>query len=247
MSAHKSVLRVVGVFTLLLLSYSIPSAHAQYSGTNYKIEEAQVGAVGSDNELSSTQYQGRATAGDTAVGIVNGSQYQAVGGFTTSDAPELEVIAGSLNLDLGDASTASALTGTSQFGVRSYLAEGYTVYINGIAPTQESSYTMTAMASNGSSAVGTEQFGINLVANTAPASVGANPAQVPDSSFSFGSATANYGTANSYRYVNGEAIATSSSSSGVTNYTITYLVNISAITRAGTYNFPHSVNVVPRF
>jgi uncharacterized protein YaiE (UPF0345 family) len=227
---------------------AIPSTvYAQYTGTTYKIEEAQVGSAGSDNELSGTSYKGRATAGDTAVGIVNGTTYQAVGGFTTTDAPELEVIAGSLNLNLGNASTGAALTGTSLFGVRAYLSYGYTVYINGVAPTQESNYTMTSLSTQTASSVGVEQFGINLKANTSPATVGANPAQVPDATFSFGAATANYGTANQYRYVNGDAIAQSTSSSGVTNYTITYLVNISSITRAGTYTFTHSVDVVATY
>jgi hypothetical protein len=229
---------------------------AQYVGSAYKMEEAQVGAVGSDNDLAGTSYKGRATAGDTAVGIVNGTTYQAVGGFTTSEVPELEVIAGSLNLDLGSASTSNTLVGTGQFGVRTYLAQGYTVYINGVPPRQESGYTMNALATQTGSVLGTEQFGINLRQNVCatvnsscaspetPPNFGANPAQVPDSSFSYGTYNSNYGTANQFRYVNGDAIAQSSSSSGVTNYTISYMVNISSVTKAGVYTFNHSVNVV---
>lgn len=232
---------------------------AQYTGTAYKVEEAQVGAAGSDNDLSSTSYKGRATAGDTAVGIVNGTTYQAVGGFTTSEAPELEVIAGSLNLDLGNASTSSTLAGTAQFGVRTYLAQGYVVYINGVAPTQESGYTMNALGTQTASVPGTEQFGINLRQNVcatvstpcssplSPPNFGADAAQVPDSSFSYGTVNANYNTPNQFRYVNGDTIAQSSSSSGVTNYTISYMVNISSVTKAGLYKFDHSVNVVSTY
>lgn len=244
---------LLAVSLYAVLSLPAVLVRAQFSGSTYKIEEAQVGATGSDNELTSTQYQARATAGDTAVGIVNGTTYQAIGGFTTSDTPELEVIASLLNLDLGNASTSTALTGTSVFGVRSYLAQGYVVIIRGAAPTQESNYTMSALASQTISTVGTEQFGINLALNTtgcatpAPANYGAAPAQVPDSSFSFGIANINYDDCGQYRYVDGDTIAQSSSSSGVTNYTISYLVNINTITRAGTYNFPHSVNVVSTF
>jgi len=228
---------------------SVPSfiVRAQFSGSTYRIEEAQVGATGSDNELTSAQFSARATAGDTAVGIVNGTTYQAIGGFTTSDTPELEVIAGGFNLDLGSASNSAALTGSSVFGVRSYLAQGYVVIIRGTPPTQEANYTMTSLATQTASSVGVEQFGINLTANTLPTTIGAVPAQVPDGTFSFGVANGNYDDTNQYRYVDGETIAQSSSSSGVTNYTITYLVNISTITRAGTYNFNHSVNVVSTF
>ncbi len=231
------------VWSLLLGSF----ASAQYSGTQYKIEEAQVGAVGSDNDLQSTNYQGRATAGDTAVGIVNGTTYQAIGGFTTSEAPELEVVAGNMTLDLGDATTGAALTGTSQFGVRSYLAEGYVVIIRGVPPTQEGGYTMAAMPTQAGSSPGTEQFGINLVANTAPATFGTAPQQIPDNTFSFGYAHTNYDDTNQYRYVDGDIIAQSNTSSGVTNYTVSYLVNISSITPAGTYVYRSSVNVVATY
>jgi uncharacterized protein YaiE (UPF0345 family) len=232
---------------------------AQYTGTAYKMEEAQVGAAASDNELSSTNYKGRATAGDLAVGIVNGTTYQAVGGFTTSEVPELEVIAGSLNLDLGNASTTNTLVGTGQFGVRAYLSQGYVVYIHGAAPTQESGYTLSTLATQTGSILGTEQFGVNLTQNTCatvhstcaspetPPNFGAIPVQVPDATFSYGTVNANFSTANQFRYNNNDAIASSSSSSGVTNYTISYMVNISNVTKAGTYIFDHSVDVVATY
>jgi hypothetical protein len=229
---------VVGVFLLPGV------ARAQYSGSIYKVEEAQVGAVGSDNDLTSGTYKGRATAGDTGVGIVNGTAFQAVGGFTTSQDPELEVTASLVNLNLGNASKTSALSGSATFGVRTYLASGYVVVIQGVPPTQESGYTMPGLATQTASTAGTQQFGINLVANTSPTTVGANPVQVPDTSFSFGTVNANYATANQYRYTNGDVVAQSSQSSGRTDYTITYLVNISAVTPAGLYNFAHSVAVI---
>lgn len=106
---------------------------------------------------------------------------------------------------------------------------------------------MSSLATQTASSAGTEQFGINLTANTSPATVGATPVQVPDGTFSFGFANTNYDDPNLYRYNNGDTIAQSNSSSGTTNYTISYLVNISTITRAGTYNFTHSVNVVSTF
>jgi uncharacterized protein YaiE (UPF0345 family) len=246
--------------TVLGIGFMFPAiVKAQYTGTAYKMEEAQVGAAGSDNDLSGTTYKGRATAGDTAVGIVNGTTYQAVGGFTTSEVPELEVIAGSLNLDLGNASTTNALVGTGQFGVRVYLAQGYTVFIHGVPPTQESGYTLNTLTSQTASTVGTEQFGINLRLNTCvtvnstcalpetPPNFGADPVQVPDVSFSFGVVNANYNTPNQFRYNNNDVIASSTSSSGVTNYKISYLINISNVTKAGTYIFNHSVDVVATY
>lgn len=88
------------------------------------------------------------------------------------------------------------------------------------------------MATNGPSVVGTSQFGINLVANTLPISIGANP---DNGSFGFGLASTNYNTPNQYRYISGETIAQAPKSSGVTVYTITYLVNVPALTPGGQY------------
>lgn len=237
----------VALFTLIALCIFFNATNlvsAQLSGSAYRVEEVQVGAVSGDSDLTSTSFRGRAGVGDTAVGIVNGTTYQAVGGFVTSDVPELEVIAGALNLNLGNASTSTTLTGTSQFGVRAYLTGGYVVIVRGAPPTQESGGQINALATQTASSVGTEQFGINLVANTVPTTFGSNPSQVPNSTFSFGFVETNYATANQYRYVNGDTIARSNSSSGVTNYTISYIVNIRATTRSGLYNYNHSVNVV---
>jgi hypothetical protein len=239
---------LLSIIVLLLLMVVIDStAYAQYSGSSYKIEEAQVGATGGDNDLTSGNFRGRAGVGDTAVGLVAGATYQAVGGFTTSDVPELEVSVNTPSLDLGQASATSTITGTANFGVRVYLASGYVVYTRGGLPTNGNSDTVPGMASTGPSAIGTEQFGINLVANTSPIVFGAVPQQLPDASFSFGSVAANYNTANNYRYVDGEAVAQSTQSSGVTNYTISYIVNISPLTKAGVYTVNHQMIVVATY
>jgi hypothetical protein len=73
---------------------------------------------------------------------------------------------------------------------------------------------------------------MNLVANTSPISFGANP---DHGQFGFGSASTNYGTANNFRFVNGETIASAPKSSGQTIYTISYLVNVNSLTPGGNY------------
>lgn len=88
------------------------------------------------------------------------------------------------------------------------------------------------MATNDSSHPGTEQFGINLVANTSPASFGANP---NNGDFGFGSVAENYNVANQFRYVSGDTIAKAEKSSGETTYTISYLVNVTGLTPGGSY------------
>lgn len=220
---------------------------AQYEGTTYKIEEAQVGAVGSDNDLQGTDYQGRATIGDTAVGQVNGTVYQATGGFTTTSDPHLEVVVTAMNVTLPTLSSAAATTTTGTFWVRSYLASGYNVYTVGQPPTNENNTQLAPMTGGGSSTPGTAQFGINLVANTAPTTFGADPVQVPDATFSYGQVDSNYATTNQYRYNNNERIAFSNSSSGRTTYTISYLYNIAPLQQSGLYVFNQSIVVVPTY
>jgi hypothetical protein len=103
------------------------------------------------------------------------------------------------------------------------------------------------------SSAGSEQFGMNLVANNScpqsgmPGSLGSDPVQVPSSSFSFGAAAANYNTACNFTYNNGDTVAQSTQSSGETDFTISYLFNISSITPGGTYTMNQSLVATSTF
>lgn len=78
-----------------------------------------------------------------------------------------------------------------------------------------------------------------------PASLGGgvskNPLQLPDNTFSYGVAETGYNTPNQYKYAKGDVIASSSKSSGVTQYTVSYIYNISSSTPAGQYVFNHVI------
>jgi hypothetical protein len=100
------------------------------------------------------------------------------------------------------------------------------------------------MTSSGSPQVGIEQFGINLVANTIPSSVGANP---DHGDFGVGSAALNYDSPNIFRYVSGETIASSPKTSGLTRYTISYLVNVESLTPGGQYKTNQTIIVTGTF
>jgi hypothetical protein len=103
------------------------------------------------------------------------------------------------------------------------------------------------MSTATTSSPGTEQFGINVVANTTPISQGANPVQIPSSTFSFGLAAPGYDTPNNYKYNNGDTIAQSPKSTGETDYTISYLANISGVTPAGHYVMNQSLVATATF
>lgn len=223
-----------GIFVLLVIaSVSVSGAtnvRAETSqSTNYKFNESTIGSGGLI-QSSSANYQGRDSLGDIGVGNAASSNYQINAGATTTDDPALSVaINGTVNF--GDFTATSPTTATTTFTVLNYTTYGYIVQIVGGSPSNGAA-TITAMATTGSSTAGTSQFGINLVANTLPVSVGANP---DNGQFGFGTVAGNYGSPNSYRYVSGETIAQATKNSGVTTYTITYLVNVPALTPGGIY------------
>jgi len=108
-------------------------------------------------------------------------------------------------------------------------ASGYVVTINGSTLTSGVD-TITALAAQTASTVGNSQFGINLKANTTP-SVGSNV-----SGTGSGTATANYGTADQFRFVTGDSVASASGPTNSNTYTVSYIGNIAGITPAGSYS-----------
>lgn len=232
----------VAVATLGMVIFSSLASAQEASSPSYKVDELFIGAGGS-NDASSPSFQGRASVGDLGVGNAASANFQAYAGFTTTGAPVLEVIVNSANLDLGTLSASTTASGTATFSVRTYLASGYVVITKGAPPTSEAGATISPLTSGGASTTQTEQFGMNLKDNSSP-NVGAEPAQIPDSSFSYGFPATGYATANNFRYNDGDIIAQSNSSTGQTDYTISYVVNISPITEAGVYVFRQDIVVV---
>lgn len=239
-------LSVIGFFLVFtVISVSSVATAQEASSPSYKVDELFIGTGGS-NDSSSTNFQGRASIGDLGVGGSSSTNFQAYASFTTTGDPVLEVIVSSTSLDLGTLSSSSTASGTATFSVRTYLASGYVVITRGAPPTSEGGATITPLTSGGTSSIGTEQFGMNLKNNSTP-NIGAEAVQQPDSSFSYGYASSGYDTADNFRYNAGDTIAQSDSSSGQTDYTISYIVNISPITEAGLYVFNQDLVVVSTF
>ena len=207
----------------------------QASSPNYQVNEVFFGGGGALNDCSSN-YCTKESAGETVVGNPSSPHYQIHGGFNTDRYPYLQFIVNGTNIDVGGLSTQYATTATATFSVKSYLSSGYSV-VTVSNPPQYGSYTMHALSTPTASSPGDEQFGMNLVANTSPTTFGANPSQNPSSAFSFGQAASGYNTPNLYEYIPGSTIAYSNSSSGETDYTISYIFNISSVTPGGLYSF----------
>ena len=197
---------------------------------NYRFDESTIGSGGLI-QSSSANYQGTDAVGDVAIGNAASANYQVNAGSKTTNDPTLSFSLNSGGINFGSFTASNATVTTANFSVSDYTSYGYVVQIVGNPPTN-GSHTLPAMTTTGPSQSGIEQFGINLVANTSPSSVGANP---DNGQFGFGAAAANYGTSNQYRYVSGETIAQAPKSSGLTTYTISYLVNVAGLTPGGKY------------
>ncbi len=210
---------------------------AQSNSSSYQINEVFFGSGGSLRDCSAS-YCAKLSAGETTVGNTKGTDYQAQAGFNTDRTPYLEFVVNNANQDIGTLTSTTTKTANATFSVKSYLAGGYIVKQTSPGPTN-GSFTLAGLNTPTASAVGTEQFGINLVANTSPATFGSAPQQAPDSTFGFGQVNAGYNTPNSYKYVQNDTIANSDVSSGVTNFTVSYIFNVSNLTAGGTYTLRH--------
>jgi hypothetical protein len=204
------------------------------SSTNYQTNEYFFG-TGGELDASSTNYRAKTSVGELGVGNTSSTNYQAYAGFNTTDDPFIEFVVTSNTVDLGVLSSGSVATTTGTFSIRAWQSGGYVVRTESDPPTA-GSHQLSPMTSGGSSSPGTEQFGINLVDNSSP-NIGANPQQVPDSSFSFGQAETGYDTVNNFKYNKGDIIARSTKSTSITAYTVSYIFNISSLTPAGQYTF----------
>lgn len=231
--------RLAGLAFLMLLAPAAAYADTS-SSANYQVDQTFFGSGGELNACSAS-YCSKQTAGELAVGSTAGTLYQAYAGFNTTDAPFIEFYVTSSSTDLDYLDTGAPTTTTGQFYVRAWQAAGYVVRTESDPPANTTNnYEITPLASASASSPGSEQFGINLVDNTAP-NIGSNPLQVPDNTFSFGEAEPGYDTINQFKYNKGDIIARSTKSTSVTVFTVSYLFNISETTPSGEYVFRHTL------
>ena len=249
------------IITIVIVGILIPfgsfgiAGATVYTSPHYEVNQVFFGSGGGLS--SSTNYESKIAIGEVGVGYTKDSTYQADSGFNTNDAPYLQFTVTSSATSLGTLSTTSVATATGTFSVKDYLSQGYVVELAS-PPPATASHTLTALSSPTLSTPGTEQFGINLVANTSP-SEGAIPVQNPSNTYSFGSVTAGasgpngttvaagYSSPNHFKYNQGDIIAASNQSSGETDYTISYIMNITNTTTAGNYTFNQVLIALPTY
>ncbi len=263
--------KVLSILTLVLLVAAAPASIATATCPHYQdsckggfgISGATFTAGGQyANCTGSNPYCAQASVGQNAAGETCKSgtgNFCTEAGFNTSQ-PYLELIINDTSVDAGVLTSSSTHVGTATFSVKTYLADGYAVTTSSPGP-KNGSYIMHLLGSPTAVNPGTEQFGMNLAANdcpatapstgagscTSPATLGAGPKQVPDSTFSSGGAASGYDSPNNYQYIDGSTIANSDRSSGETDYTMSYIFNISDVTPGGTYTMNQSIIATSTF
>jgi hypothetical protein len=244
----------LAVFTLLT-----SPVHAQYSSPNYRVDEAFFG-TGGEVDMSSDNFRGQASTGSLGVGGSSSENFSAEAGFLTPSEPFLEMVVSGAEVNFGNLDENTVSYGAAQgggcncsFSVRTYMSSEYTVVTMSNPPINESGNVFSAKSTLGtpSSDPNVEEFGINLVSNSAPV-MGANPVNEPDGSFADGTATVGYNTPNQFRYALGDVIARSPADPdnpgvGKTNYTVSYIMKPNRVTPAGFFVLYHDLVAVPTF
>lgn len=148
---------------------------------------------------------------------------------TASVDETLTFTLGSSTVALGTLTTGTTGSGTSTMTAATNAATGYAITVAGSTLTSGAN-TITALASNAASSQGSSQFGLNLKANATP-SVGSEV-----SGAGSGVASANYNTADSFRFGTGETVASASVPTNSNTYTVSYIANVNATQAAGSYS-----------
>lgn len=227
--------RILGtLFIAIFAVLATPTLALALSSGSYQIQEDFIGG-GGNTRSQSANYQAQDSIGGAAAGDAGGTAYKTQSGAQTTSDPTLTVSVDTTSVNLGSLSTSLTRTGTATFSVLNYTSYGYIVQILG-SPPDNGAHALTGLTTPTASASSNEQFGINLKANTSPATFGAEPQEIPDNTFSFGVAASGYNTANVYKYVSGNTIASAPKSSGKTTYTISYIANVSNNTPGGSYS-----------
>jgi hypothetical protein len=132
--------------------------------------------------------------------------------------------------DMGQLDSGSTLVAKSQIAVGTNATAGFAVTAVG-TPLAAGTSVIDGLTTPTASQTGENQFGINLVQNTAPA-IGANP----EGTFANATPTPDYGIPNEYKYVSGDVIASSPNVSLMKKFTISYIVNANQSLKAGVYS-----------
>jgi len=238
------------LIALLLMWLFTPGVHAQIpSSSSYSVPESGF-TSGSEIDANSASYNARTSVGDLGIGQSESGSYIGFGGFITPDQEYVELNIPITVIDMGVLTPGTPGTGTATFSARTYLNNQYVIISPRDPPTTSAGSQIDPITSAAVFNSAVEQFGINLVANTSPVVQGADPSRQPldNGTFAFGEAAPGYDTADNYQYNAGDIIARSVTRGyGETDYTISYILNVTPITPAGEYIMEQDLVITATF
>lgn len=200
------------------------------SSETYQIQADSVNMGG--GLQTSASYKLENSVGEIATGQSSSASYGIKSGYQAmwDYAPFLSFSLTGNTVNFGLITPYDVSSGYTSFSAATNAQNGYVVSSNGTTLTHtNASDVIDAMPSSALSESGTEQFGLNLVANTSP-SIGSDP------SGGSGAGASGYNTANYFKFVSGETIASSSSFTDTTDFTVSYISNIGIDTVGGGYS-----------
>lgn len=236
--------------TLIISGFVGDYAIAQIpSSSSYSVPESGF-TSGSEIDANSASYNARTSVGDLGIGQSESGSYIGFGGFITPDEEYVELTIPVTTIDMGVLNPGVPGTGTATITARAYLNDRYVIISPRNPPSLPSGEQIDPITTAAPFNSATEQFGINLVANTSPVVQGATPSRQPldNGTFAFGEAAPGYDTADNYQYNPGDIIARSVTRGyGETDYTISYMLNVTPITPAGLYRMEQDLVITATF
>jgi hypothetical protein len=233
------VFKIIGIFCILVFLATARQSLAGMQSSDYNIWLDTFTSVG--GSLSSDNYQIDGSISDRPDTGSSSDRFTEKTIFSGIDEePSVGFNVQTVTLQFGELSPNQTAYSSHTFSAFTNAKDGYTIKVYG-QPLHSNDYTIPAIgATADQSHSGTEQFGLNLVANTTPV-VGANPAN------GNGLAAANYDTANNFAFEEGGVIAYAESYSYQTDFTVSVIVNIAEDTPAGSYGSVLTYEFIPVF
>lgn len=245
----KSTVKLFLLMTLVIGTFGNYASAQVPTSSSYSVPESGF-TSGSEIDANSASYNARTSVGDLGIGQSESGSYIGFGGFITPDEEYVELTIPVTNIDMGVLNPGTPGTGTAVITARAYLNDRYVIISPRDPPSLSTGNQIDPITTAGPFDSAVEQFGINLVANTSPVVQGATPSRQPvdDGTFAFGEAAPGYGTADSYQYNAGDIIARSVTRGyGETDYTISYILNVTPITPAGLYKMEQDLVITATF
>jgi hypothetical protein len=224
------------ILVLLILSsffFVVETMFARMESTNYVIWADDFNAGGTE-DLTSTNYSLQGSIGEAIIQSASSTSdtYGIKAGFREMYPDQYITLSlSAAAVDLGDLSTSAVKSASHTMTINTNSGLGFLVTVSGLTLTSGVNNIDGIGAVAAVSTPGSEQFGLNLKANTSPA-VGAEPTGTAP----IGSPAGQYATADQFAFFSGNTIASASSFINQTVFTISYIANIAAGTVSGAYS-----------